>query len=91
MPPNKKLADNVIADFEEWVRIGAPDPRTGGPAIAKRVIDIEEGRKFWAFQPPKKPRRRKTLAGRGPTSTASYWRRWNRKTWPRWPMPTRER
>ena len=28
MPPKKPmLAENVIADFEKWIRIGAPDPR----------------------------------------------------------------
>ena len=29
MPPKGKLADNVIADFEAWVKMGAPDPREG--------------------------------------------------------------
>ncbi|MBC8167479.1 MAG: hypothetical protein H7Y20_16615, partial [Bryobacteraceae bacterium] len=29
MPPGKPLPDNVVADFEEWIRMGAPDPRTG--------------------------------------------------------------
>ncbi|MDX1946164.1 MAG: PSD1 and planctomycete cytochrome C domain-containing protein [Pirellulaceae bacterium] len=53
MPPGKKLPEQVIADFEQWIKLGAPDPRSGGPAIAKRTIDIEEGRKFWAFQPAK--------------------------------------
>lgn len=53
MPPGKKLADSIVTDFEEWIRLGAPDPRGGGQPVAKRVIDIEEGRKFWAFQPPK--------------------------------------
>lgn len=39
MPPSGKLPDNVIADFEQWVAMGAPDPRTepaadaGGPAV----------------------------------------------------------
>jgi hypothetical protein len=27
MPPDGKLPDEVIADFETWVRMGAPDPR----------------------------------------------------------------
>src|SRR5688572_510533 len=32
MPPkNKKLPDEQIADLEEWVKMGAPDPRTGQP------------------------------------------------------------
>src|SRR3977135_3859618 len=27
MPPSGKLADRVIADFEQWIAAGAPDPR----------------------------------------------------------------
>ena len=36
MPPNEKLPDAVIADFEEWIRLGLPDPRTGSVAAVKR-------------------------------------------------------
>ena len=33
--------------------MGAPDPRTAATAsLIKREIDLEEGRKFWAFVPP---------------------------------------
>jgi hypothetical protein len=53
MPPKKKLDAAVVRDFEEWIRMGAPDPRTGAKS-AYRYIDIEEGRKHWAYQPPKK-------------------------------------
>jgi hypothetical protein len=55
MPPKKKLADDVIADFEKWVAMGAPDPRDGAARAAKYEIDIDRGRTFWAFQPPQKP------------------------------------
>jgi hypothetical protein len=56
MPPDRKLPAEVIADLEKWVAMGAPDPRTGAPAkAASKGVDIEEGRKFWAFQPPKRP------------------------------------
>ena len=62
MPPKGKLPDSVIADFETWVKMGAPDPRgelvaDAGAASSqwrKNEINIAEGRKFWAFQPPKK-------------------------------------
>ena len=54
MPPNGKLPDNVIADFVRWVEMGAPDPRDGKSGLIKREINFEEGRKFWAFQQPKK-------------------------------------
>src|SRR6266853_614377 len=30
MPPQKdQLPDQVLADFEEWIKMGAPDPRDG--------------------------------------------------------------
>src|SRR5207245_429786 len=47
MPPKAKLPANVVADFEMWIRMGAPDPRDGSAIAGVRVIDIEEGRKFW--------------------------------------------
>jgi cytochrome c553 len=53
MPPKAKLADEVIADLEAWVKMGAPDPRDGAK-VAKHDIDIEKGKQFWAFQLPKK-------------------------------------
>ena len=51
MPPKNKLPNSQIALLEKWIAMGAPDPRRSGPATEKRVIDIEEGRKHWAFQP----------------------------------------
>ena len=54
MPPKRKLSDSQIADFEQWVKLGAPDPRTGGATLAKKEINIAEGRKHWAYQLPKK-------------------------------------
>src|SRR5207253_2422167 len=35
MPPKKKLADEERAILEQWVKLGAPDPRTG-EAVAKK-------------------------------------------------------
>ena len=62
MPPKGgKLADEVIADFEAWVTMGAPDPRDA-PALASKAKarstpvadkEIEEDRRGWAFQIPK--------------------------------------
>ncbi|MCH7727017.1 MAG: PSD1 domain-containing protein, partial [Planctomycetes bacterium] len=54
MPPNGKLPKAVIANFVKWIEMGAPDPRVSDqPGVVKKRIDIEEGRKFWAFQPIK--------------------------------------
>ena len=53
MPPKERLPDAVVADFEAWVWMGAPDPRDGAK-IAAKEIDVEKGRQFWAFQKPRK-------------------------------------
>lgn len=58
MPPEKsggRLPDSVIADFEKWVRMGAPDPREGKTAAVKSEWDTEKARSHWAFQPVKQP------------------------------------
>ena len=53
MPPNGKLPANVIADFEKWIKLGAPDPRNGKVVVKKDAIDIRAGRRFWSFRPLK--------------------------------------
>ncbi len=60
MPPKQKLSDAQIADLEAWVKMGAPDPRkaASAKAVAKAApakygMSLEEGRKFWSFQPVK--------------------------------------
>ncbi len=52
MPPKGKLTPKQIDLLVQWVRMGAPDPRTetAAPAVRKPV-DVEQGRSFWAFQP----------------------------------------
>ncbi len=51
MPPEEKLPDAVADRFEEWIRRGAPDPRSGSAKLATEEIDLEAGREFWSFQP----------------------------------------
>jgi len=62
MPPDSRggmLPDEVIADFEKWVKDGAPDPRDSskicGARAAKpeKVYDWDKEREYWAFQKPK--------------------------------------
>ncbi|NBS98305.1 MAG: hypothetical protein EBT08_19485, partial [Betaproteobacteria bacterium] len=57
MPPKSPLSGEQIQDLEKWVAMGAPDPRTpvAQAPSNKRVIDLVEGRKFWAFQPMAHP------------------------------------
>jgi hypothetical protein len=79
MPPTGRLPDEKIAAFEQWIAAGAPDPRedapAGAPAVSvKKGIDIESGRKWWAFQPvapmPEPKLRNKSFA-----------RQWTQRQW----------
>jgi hypothetical protein len=54
MPPKGKLSPQQIEKFEQWVKMGAPDPRTeAAPAAPKKATtpDPDAGRKWWAFLP----------------------------------------
>jgi hypothetical protein len=56
MPPAKsggKLPDEVIANFEQWVRMGAPDPRDGAAKTAEQM-STEKAKEFWSFKQPVK-------------------------------------
>lgn len=48
MPPQQQLPDTVIADFERWIQMGAPDPRVLAPA-AEGATD------WWSLQPLRAP------------------------------------
>ena len=60
MPPNKQLPKHLVKAFEEWIALGAPDPRNQPLDVAHRPSgfrskSLEEGRKYWAFRPLAKP------------------------------------
>src|SRR5262249_49662126 len=65
MPPKKKLPAKTIADFETWVKMGAPTPETFSiPAKTQAAatgpsrppaMTVAEGRSFWSFVPPREP------------------------------------
>jgi cytochrome c553 len=56
MPPKQQLPKEEIAVLEEWVRMGAPDPRTEAPLAKKQTgMSLEAGRKFWSYAPVQKP------------------------------------
>jgi hypothetical protein len=55
MPPDGKLSDAEIADLEQWVRLGAPDPRTTATTHQGKQIDIEAARDFWSMKPIANP------------------------------------
>lgn len=58
----EKLSDEIIANFEKWIAMGAPDPRNEAPTAesiqALRSWDkvLQERKKeSWAFQPIRSP------------------------------------
>ncbi len=58
MPPTGKLPDSVRADFEQWIAAGAVDPRVDTKTTSQtpkplKGMSIEDGKKWWAFQPVK--------------------------------------
>ena len=56
MPPKKPLQPAEVNDLIEWVKLGAPDPRTGtavvasAPAAKPGALSLK-GADHWAFQP----------------------------------------
>src|SRR5579862_526216 len=58
MPPDGPLKAAEVAALEQWVKMGAPDPRTSDaklPSLNAKTINIEEGKKFWSFAPLANP------------------------------------
>lgn len=62
MPPDSRggiLPDDVIANFEKWVKDGAADPRDSAKVISvqaakpEKKYDWDKERQYWAFQKPK--------------------------------------
>lgn len=56
MPPKEpKLPDSTVADFETWIKSGAPDPRVSAMKAAERPpVDLEAGKQFWSYKKPQK-------------------------------------
>ena len=58
MPPSSKprLRPEQIADLVAWVKMGAPDPRSGKQAnVLKSDADVAQAKQHWSFVPVKKP------------------------------------
>jgi hypothetical protein len=55
MPPKgKQLPDTIVADFVEWIRRGAPDPRTAEAPAASGSSSAQlytPNKDHWAFKP----------------------------------------
>ncbi|MBI1831783.1 MAG: DUF1549 domain-containing protein, partial [Planctomycetes bacterium] len=51
--PKEKLPASVIADFVQWIKMGAPDPRTTDTAAWKK-LSLDDAKNFWSFKPMQK-------------------------------------
>jgi hypothetical protein len=57
MPPKGKLPAAVVADFERWIAMGAPDPRDAAVVAGKKGkgIDFTAAGRHWAYHPIRMP------------------------------------
>ncbi len=55
MPPKAKMPDREVASLVEWVRRGAFDPRTASTTKSDGRMSLEDARRWWAFQPVRRP------------------------------------
>jgi hypothetical protein len=50
MPPQGKLPEPEVAVLEEWIKVGAPDPRTGPASRRHENVDVSSARAHWSLQ-----------------------------------------
>ncbi len=55
MPPEGKLPDDVIRDFELWIQRGAVDPRRGEVQVKQMGLPVEQAQDHWAYRPLQRP------------------------------------
>ncbi|MDA0349215.1 MAG: PSD1 and planctomycete cytochrome C domain-containing protein [Verrucomicrobia bacterium] len=58
MPPKTKLAQNQIEAIEQWIEMGAPDPRLEGTKTDTAIsgFNLEERKQWWSLQAVQKYR-----------------------------------
>jgi hypothetical protein len=54
MPPGDALAPEIVADFNAWIKMGAPDPRPAEKPLPA-PYDFQKAKQFWSFQVVKDP------------------------------------
>ena len=56
MPPEGQLSEQVVADFREWIRRGAADPRPEVAVVsASTALPLERAQEHWSYRPLKRP------------------------------------
>ena len=62
MPPKASLTPQQVQNFEQWVKMGAPDPRIEAPpkeVNKAKTRDLAADRNWWAFRPAVEADRKK--------------------------------
>lgn len=67
MPPAGKMPEAEIAVLEDWIRRGLPQTPAEALTKVRSRLDVEEGRKHWAFQPLARSPLPSTETGDAPT------------------------
>jgi cytochrome c553 len=56
MPPENQLTADEIAVLDQWIKMGAPDPRTAPAGVGSTLTGLTDvARSHWAFKPVKQP------------------------------------
>jgi hypothetical protein len=55
MPPKSKLSAAAIADFCQWIKMGAPDPRDGKASLAASASRSADPSGWWSLEPLRNP------------------------------------
>jgi hypothetical protein len=55
MPPKSRLEDHEIQALQEWIKMGAPDPRTVDASARGGSAHREIAQRHWAYQPIQSP------------------------------------
>ncbi|MCA9266442.1 MAG: PSD1 domain-containing protein, partial [Planctomycetales bacterium] len=72
MPPNGQLSAAEIAAIEQWIRMGAPDPRRSSADPADEANSDQDALSRWAYVTPRRhPRPQVTRVG-WPTTTIDW-------------------
>ncbi|MEM8736761.1 MAG: c-type cytochrome domain-containing protein, partial [Planctomycetota bacterium] len=56
MPPDGKLSDSILDDFEKWIADGAVDPRESDPSStppdkSSTALPVERAQEHWSYRP----------------------------------------
>ncbi|MBX3421249.1 MAG: DUF1553 domain-containing protein [Pirellulaceae bacterium] len=52
MPPDGKLPEHIIADFQHWIDTGAADPRMADGIVSQpSALSVDQAHQHWAYRP----------------------------------------